>query len=192
VLRGGTEKPTLSPAVGELVKTYIPPSNFHVSPAATVITMPLTSARADAAIDCCPLATSARASSHGAFASSTLLTEAKSALNVVEITLFTDARSLLITLPAEKACENTLLIRLRALCSPFTDAVADPPAEYPFTDTARAAESSVLVTLPPPPPLALILFDRALTTACRPVAEPPPADVAETFDTAERVADAAE
>jgi hypothetical protein len=41
-----------------------------------------------------------------------------------------------------------------------------------------------------PATIVEILFDKASTTACRPVAEPPPALVAETFETADCKADA--
>src|SRR5262245_34184039 len=44
---------------------------------------------------------------------------------------------------------------------------------------------SALVTLAAPAPVVEILFDRASITACKPVADPPPAEVQETFDTAD-------
>lgn len=55
----------------------------------------------------------------------------------------------------------------------------------------RTADSSLLVTDPAPAPVEEILLDKALITACNPVADPPPEEVAETFETALTKADTA-
>jgi hypothetical protein len=99
--------------------------------------------------------------------------------------------------PPPPAAEIRFERALITLCSPCVETPPAERAEIPdrneLTESTRAerpaaaAESSVDVTLPPPPPVAEIRFERASMTACNPVALPPPADTADTFDTAERM-----
>jgi len=172
VLRGGTDKPSLNPALVALVEWFPITITRHVSPAATVNTIPLISTRAEPFVD---------------WVSDTIAYCAAFQGALTEITLFTEAISALITLPAEKALENVLEIRFTTLCrNPLTEVLADPAAENARTE----AVASALVTLPVPPVIPDILLLRASITACNPVAEPPPAEVQDTLETALFTADA--
>jgi hypothetical protein len=183
---GGTDQPARNPALLALVDNSPKPSTFQSSPAATVNTKPLTSAIAEAWIDCVFETIRVTAPCHGALTATTLLRA-----------LTTDCRPCVETSPTDRTeiplmkvfteftrVDNSAstLASAAAVAVP-TDIESDNTlfsCEMALAACALTADNSFEVTLPPPPPPAEMRLLNALRMLCKPCVDTSPADRAES------------